>query len=138
MKTHIRLVGTSPEQFRKCVERNAFPHYLNLEQDFGALVNAGGILRISRSGEMGYAIDCEGELTCLFNNNPGKGKGVALIRHAIHHGAISLNCFAGHLVTLYGKAGFYVHRLEAWDESKAPKGWPESLGTPDVVHMVCI
>jgi len=73
--------------------------------------------------ESGYCITEEGEMVCL--HTLVRGRGGALIQHAIANGATNLNCFSGMLVDLYEANGFIVDKRE--------ENW--NKGEPDVVFM---
>jgi len=56
--------------------------------------------------ESGYCITEEGEMVCL--HTLVRGRGEALVQHAIAHGATSLVCYSGALVEFYERNGFVV------------------------------
>ena len=56
--------------------------------------------------ESGYCITEEGEMVCL--HTLVRGRGEALIQHAIANGATSLICYSGGLVEFYERNGFVV------------------------------
>mgnify|MGYP003645434396 FL=1 len=56
--------------------------------------------------ESGYCITEEGEMVCL--HTLVRGRGEALVQHAIAHGATSLICYSGGLVEFYERNGFVV------------------------------
>lgn len=71
----------------------------------------------------GYAIRADGELVYVFSTV--KGKGDDIVASAILNGAVYLDCFDGHLTSLYGRHGFeVVDRVANW-----------TPGQPDVVFM---
>lgn len=71
----------------------------------------------------GYAVRADGELVFVFSTV--KGRGDEIVRSAIEAGAVYLDCFDGHLPTLYARHGFVeVARVPNWN----PEG-------PDVVYM---
>lgn len=70
----------------------------------------------------GYALKGD-ELVSVFSTV--KGRGDALVRHAISHGASQLDAFDGYLIKLYARHGFYEWtRMSNW-----------TPGQPDVVYM---
>lgn len=78
---------------------------------------------LTTDGGSGYGVTDDGELIGV--HSLVKGRGDALVSHAIAHGATRLDCFDGYLVTLYRRHGFGVTRREA--------NW--TPGGPDVVYM---
>lgn len=71
----------------------------------------------------GYALTANGDARYLFSTV--KGRGDALVAHAVEHGARTLDCFDGYLPVLYARHGFVV-------VDRAPNWTP---GGPDVVWM---
>lgn len=71
----------------------------------------------------GYAIRSDGELVYVFST--ARGMGDKIVADSIRMGAVYLDCFDGHLTTLYGRHGFrVVKQVENW-----------TPGEPDVVYM---
>lgn len=78
---------------------------------------------MSTDGLSGFAILADGELTNVWSLE--RGRGDAIVAAAVRRGATHLDCFAGHLSTLYARHGFVTYRSESnWD----------GVG-PDVVYM---
>lgn len=71
----------------------------------------------------GYAVRSDGELVYVFST--ARGMGDKIMADAIANGAVYLDCFDGHLTTLYGRHGFNV-------VATVPNWTP---GEPDVVYM---
>ena len=73
---------------------------------------------------VGYAVN-GGELVSVFNKSGVKGAAMAAVADGIEHGATTLNCLDGPLVSYYSKFGFEIDKIEPnWD-----------VGKPDVVYM---
>lgn len=75
------------------------------------------------NGYAGYGVRSDGEL--VFVHSWTRGQGDAIVTDAISRGARRLDCYDGHLTTLYGRHGFVVTARE-------PNWTP---GGPDVVWM---
>lgn len=88
---------------------------------------------LSADERCGFAVTEDGELTCLFAS---RGNGDATVEAAVALGARKLDCFDGVLPGLYRRHGFVPVKRVPWAPECAPAGWPEELGTPDVVYMV--
>lgn len=89
---------------------------------------------LSEDERAGYAIDEEGELTCLFAHY---GSGDETVASAVLNGARKLDCFDGVLPALYRRHGFIEYKRAPWVRELAPPTWPfEELGRPEVVYMV--
>ena len=88
-------------------------------------------LNQSRTG--GYMLAPDGDLQSVFNSGvPGTGQ--EIVKDALHHGAVSLDCFDGFLPRYYARFGFKEVRRERWNPAFKPPGWMEDT-TPDVVYM---
>lgn len=83
----------------------------------------GTTYRLTDDGLSGYAVRPDGELVYVFSLV--RGRGDEIVTRAIQNGATYLDCFDGHLVTLYGRHGFV--------EVKREPNW--TPGGPDVVYM---
>lgn len=78
---------------------------------------------LSEDLSSGYAIVAGDMLKFVFSAQ--RGRGDEIVAHAVKNGARRLDCFEGHLSTLYARHGFViVSRMANWD----PEG-------PDVVDM---
>ena len=80
----------------------------------------------SSDGTRGLGIMPDGTLIGLYSTV--RGSGDALVRTAVAHGAVALDCFDGYLPTLYARHGFRETRREA--------NW--TPGAPDVVYMALV
>lgn len=76
-------------------------------------------------GKAGFVVSKEGDLQQVFNNSDVRGIGAGMVRHAIAHGAKTLDCFDGFLPGYYARFGFVESHREA--------NWIP--GGPDVVYM---
>ena len=128
----------SPQAFHRALSKTTSPHLVEVKSESAlkALVASGGILKLDRGHESGFALTVHNELVCLFNNGPKRGQGATLVNAAIYQGAKHLNCFDGHLVSLYKKCGFKENYRVHFDWDRAPDNWPVELGAPDVVFMI--
>jgi len=91
---------------------------------------------LSSDGTAGCLVDKDGDLGNVFNNDGPKRAGSAAVIEAIKSGAKTLDCYEGHLTTLYSQLGFVpVAKLRFVDEY-APPDWDyEKNKRPDVVVM---
>ena len=96
---------------------------------------------LSTTERSGFAVKSDGELTCLFST---EGEGLAALKCATGtKGARKLDCFDvpldGKLLTLpewYKRHGFRETLRLRFNPKFAPRPWPASEGSPDVVFMV--
>ena len=84
---------------------------------------AGSSYYLSNTGQAGFAISQDGELTSVYSI--AKGNGDIILSNAVRLGALHLDCFDGYLPTFYARHGFQEVRRE-------PNWTP---GEPDVVFM---
>ncbi|GAA0945999.1 hypothetical protein [Actinocorallia libanotica] len=78
---------------------------------------------VSADGRSGFGVAHNGELIGVFSLERGRGE--ALVSHAVANGARRLDCFDGYLPKLYARHGFWeVARVANW-----------TPGEPDVVFM---
>lgn len=128
----------SPKEFLVGRDLSRRPGFLSgkTEAELQQLLKDGGLLQLSGDKTAGFALTAAGDLQNVFNNGSIAGAGKAAIVEAIARGARTLDCFDGHLPTLYGKFGFVeIHRVP-WDDQYAPAGWDYNrYGRPDVVFM---
>ena len=71
----------------------------------------------------GYALKPDGDIVSVFSTQ--KGRGDAIVQHALKNGGNKLDAFDGYLPKLYAKHGFQEYKREA--------NW--TPGAPDVVYM---
>lgn len=91
-------------------------------------------LYLSEDGRCGFGLNPDGELISVFSLEKGRGK--ALVKAAVAHGAKYLSCLGQKLQILYGDAGFQVMREYPWDDAYAPESWDYSrFDTPNCYEM---
>lgn len=96
--------------------RNSCTHLADMDLE-------GKYLYLSNDKKSGYVLSIDGELTSVFSTV--RGRGSAIITHAISKGAKKLDCFDGYLVDFYRSFGFV--------EYKRVPNWTE--GEPSVIYM---
>lgn len=101
--------NVKPAYFRRHFEaaREASPQTAHATSEFDASPAARGTRYFLASDGVehwGYAIRADGELVYVFSTT--RGKGSAIVTDAIERGAVYLDCFVGHLTTLYARHGF--------------------------------
>lgn len=119
----MHFLQTSPGYFAEITEdlRQCSP--IHAENVDPVDIHAEARFYLSDDQTAGFAITTDGELKYVWSTLPGQGD--AIVSTAVEAGAEHLNCFDGHLVTLYSRHGFVV-------DSRTPN-WTE--GEPDVVTM---
>ena len=121
----IKYTGVSGNEFRRMVgiAVHTTPQ-IALNVDIPQ-IGSSSFYFLASDGLSGYAINYDGELSCVWSLLRGRGDGI--VAHAVDNGAFKLNCFdVNPLVSLYSKHGFRVARSEP--------NWAE--GEPDIVYMI--
>lgn len=96
--------------------------------------NYGARVFMSADKQSGFAVKADGDLITVFSL--AKGRGRQLVTEAVKAGATKLDCYDGHLATLYGAAGFEVVERLTWDDQYKPADWDsERFDNPDVLYM---
>ena len=99
-----------------------------------------GYFAISGDRLSGYSISLNGDLRGVFSHIQAKGRLGGIIEDAgylakfVGFRLMTLDCFEP-LDAIYKRHGFVETGRVSFDPDQAPHGWPEELGTPDVVFM---
>jgi hypothetical protein len=117
--------SVKPAYFRQCFERARFKseQVRNATSDFHAERGAKYFVWSNGTEYAGCVVRPDGELTNVFSTI--RGMGDRIVRFAIEHGAVYLDCFDGYLPTFYARHGFVT-------VATVPNWTP---GGPDVVYM---
>lgn len=124
----VHFSNVRPSYFRKVYDaaRADSAQIAEATSDYDTSPAARGTLYFHCSdgiGHAGFAVRPDGELVYVFSTV--KGMGAAIVATALAKGATHLDCFDGHLTSLYGANGFQrVTSLANWTD-----------GEPDVVFM---
>lgn len=121
-----QFIAVTRRMFREAfsLHRDVHPRIAAATSEYVDESNPGGTLFVlTNDKRSGYAIRPNGELVYVFSTV--KGRGDAIVDHAVFMGAERLDCYDGYLVTLYGRHGFH-------ESSREPNWTP---GGPDVVWM---
>jgi hypothetical protein len=127
------FAAATPEQFVAARAKSARSGYLTTAT---ADDLANHSLYLAHDNKVGYALDPQGDLQNVFNNDGPRGAGQQALVHAIKNGATTLDAFDGYLPDLYSKYGFVPTGRMKFDPKQAPEKWNfERDGQPDVVFM---
>lgn len=126
------FVSSSPADFIAARDRSTRQQYLSpLKPDD----LTGHTLLTTPDKKVGAAIDPQGDLQNVFNNGGPKGAAADVIVAAIDKGAITLDCYDGHLPRYYAQFGFVETGRIKFNPEFA-HGWDvKQNGQPDVVFM---
>lgn len=116
---------TTPDNFAEIVAELRATSPLHQENVSPPMPWAGSSVRyyLAEDGSAGFAVAHDGELRHVWSTK--RGQGDAIVAAAVDAGADNLDCFEGHLSSLYARHGFRIVKREAnWD-----------AGGPDVVYM---